>query len=130
MRLTRPRQAAYDIVRAAPAHLSAVRIYDAARARDQRVAHASVYNAPHFLVGAGMIAEVVRPDGTISYDRETSPHDHVVCQRCGRIADVWRTPETSMPRGSHDAVKRQTGYTVDRHRVEFIGICPDCASRR
>jgi len=125
-RLTRPRQAVYEIITEAPQHLSAVEIDDALRQRGLRVAHASVYNALHYLVATGLIAEVLRPDGTLSYDRSTVPHDHVLCRVCNRIADVWRAPEDSLRRDAYDEVARRTGYTVERHHVAFVGLCPAC----
>lgn len=109
--------------------MSALEIDDALRRRGVRIAHASVYNALHYLVATGRIAEVLRPDGTLTYDRSTVPHDHVLCRVCDQIADVWRDPEDSLRKEAYAVVARQTGYTVERHRVEFVGVCPACRDR-
>lgn len=128
-RLTRPRQSVYEVVAEAPAHLSALEIDDALRRRGVRIARASVYNALHYLVATGRIAEVLRPDGTLTYDRSTVPHDHIRCRVCERIADVWREPASSLRDEAYDEVGRQTGFTVERHRVELVGVCPACRDR-
>lgn len=123
-RLTRHRQAVWDAVAARPEHLTAAQVYDAVRQHDARMAYATVYNALHFLVDAGLIAEVRRPDGVVAYDRETAPHDHVICRLCGRLADVPHANERAAR--SYAAVARETGFTVEQHRVEFVGVCPAC----
>ncbi len=125
-RLTRHRQAVLATVSAQPLHLTAADVYDAVRQHDPGIAYATVYNALHYLVAAGLIAEVRRPDGVVSYDRETAPHDHVICTRCGAIGDVWRTYAVDAWPRTYADVKAQTGFTVEQHRVEFAGLCPSC----
>jgi Fur family peroxide stress response transcriptional regulator len=125
-RLTPHRRTVWEVVAARPAHLTAAQIYDVVRARDAHMAIATIYNALHYLVQAGIIAEVRRPDGVIAYDRETRPHDHVICRLCGRLADVPPVPVHEQTAQSYATVARQTGFTVERHRVEFVGCCPSC----
>jgi Fe2+ or Zn2+ uptake regulation protein len=125
-RLTRHRRTVWEVVAARPEHLTAAQIYDAVRACDARMAVGTVYNALHYLVQAGIIAEVRRPDGVIAYDRQTTPHDHVICRVCGRLADVPPIPVHEQTARAYATVARQTGFTVERHRVEFVGCCPAC----
>src|SRR5262249_45177375 len=87
-RLTRHRQAVFDTIAAQSAHLTAAEIYEAVQHTQPHIAFATVYNALHYLVHARLIAEVRRPDGVIAYDRNTAPHDHIICRRCGRLDDV------------------------------------------
>lgn len=125
-RLTRHRQAVLETVAARPAHLTAAEVYDTVRQHDPGIAYATVYNALHYLVDAGLIAAVRRPDGVVSYDRETAPHDHVICQRCGAIGDVRRSNAVDACPSAYADVTAQTAFTVERHRVEFFGLCPAC----
>ncbi len=125
-RLTRHRQAVLQTVRAGPTHPTAAEVYDAVRAYDPGIAFATVYNSLHYLVSAGLIAEVRRPDGVVSYDRETRPHDHVICRRCGTIGDVHRSPALSLGADAYSEVVAQTNFTVERHQVEFVGLCLAC----
>ncbi len=125
-RLTRHRQAVWEAVAARPEHLTAAQVYDAVRHHDARIAYGTVYNALHYLVDAGLIAEVVRPDGVVAYDRETAPHDHVVCRVCGRFADVPNTGLRAEVAAGYADIARQTGYAIDQHRVTYSGVCPAC----
>ncbi len=125
-RLTRHRQAVLETVAARPVHLTAAEVYDVVRGRDSGIAYATVYNALHYLVSAGLIAEVRRPDGVVSYDRDTAPHDHALCRVCGAIADVHRTSDTAPGAGAYGEVALQTGFVVEGRRIEFVGLCPRC----
>ena len=127
-RLTPHRQAVFDMVRARPTHMTAAQIYHSVHLVQPQIAFATVYNALHHLVQIGLIAEVRQPDGVVAYDRETRPHDHIICVRCGRLDDV---PSHSGP--SHDAaayreVAARTGYAVEGHRTEYAGLCPECGT--
>jgi len=130
LRLTRHRQAVLETVAARPAHLTAAEVYDVVRGHDSGIAYATVYNALHYLVSAGLIAEVRRPDGVVSYDRDTVPHDHALCRACGAIADVHRTIETAPGTGAYGEVARQTGFVIEGRRIEFVGLCPHCHAYR
>ena len=125
-RLTQHRQEVLDAVAARPAHLSAAQVYDLVHQAQPRIAFATVYNALHYLVKVGLIAEVRQPDGVVAYDRNTAPHDHIVCRLCGRLDDVPAEPGRAVDAHVHAAVADSTGYTVEGHRVEYTGICPTC----
>lgn len=125
-RLTAHRRAVLDTIATLPGHPDASEVYDAVRRRRPRIAIGTVYAALHHLAAAGLIAPLRRPDGVVAYDRETRPHDHVVCRRCGRLDDVPPAPVHERARDDYAAVTAQTGYAVERHRSEFIGLCPVC----
>jgi Fe2+ or Zn2+ uptake regulation protein len=126
-RLTTQRHAVLQVVQARPVHLTAAEVYDALRRAEPPIAFATVYNALHYLVNAGLIAEVRRLDGVIAYDRDTSPHDHIICQQCGRLDDAPALPQAHLARQGYAALAERTGYQVLGHRVEYRGLCPDCA---
>jgi Fe2+ or Zn2+ uptake regulation protein len=111
-------------------HLTAAQIYDAVHLIQPRIAFATVYNALHHLVRSGLIAEVRQPDGVVAYDRETLPHDHIICLRCGRLDDVPPLLAPSRDAATYKEVAARTGYTVEGHRTEYAGLCPECRSGR
>lgn len=57
----------------------------------------------------------------------TEHHHHLVCSGCGVVADV------TLPQALEDAIsgaeKRigaETGYDIEHHSLDFVGLCPDC----
>ena len=120
-RLTTNRQAVFEAVRSRYDHPTAAEVYTSVRQQRPHIAYGTVYNALHYLVDNGLLAEVRRPDGVVSYDRETRPHDHAICRVCGKLADVPNHATLN-----YTPIEQQTGFVIDAHRVEFIGRCPSC----
>jgi Fe2+ or Zn2+ uptake regulation protein len=120
-RLTANRQAVLETVGELMDHPTAAQVFDAVHVRRPRMAVGTVYTALHYLVDCGLIAEVRRPDGVVSYDRNTRPHDHAVCRLCGRLVDV-HGPTLA----TYAEVEAQTGFAVEQHRVVYLGVCPSC----
>ncbi len=125
-RLTRHRQSVRNVVTSQPEHLTAAQIYDLLCQQEARMAFGTVYNALHYLVGTGLLAEVRRSDGVIAYDQDTSPHDHVTCRLCGRLADVPPDSSQDAAASTYEQVAQRTGFTVEQHNITFVGVCPDC----
>jgi Fur family ferric uptake transcriptional regulator len=50
-------------------------------------------------------------------------HHHLICERCGKVTD-FREDATldALVRG----VEQRTAFRVESHRLELIGVCPDC----
>jgi Fur family ferric uptake transcriptional regulator len=49
-------------------------------------------------------------------------HGHLVCARCGRIIEL----KECYTRDAEKALGDATGFRIDSHLLEFIGLCPDC----
>jgi Fur family ferric uptake transcriptional regulator len=124
-RLTDHRRAVLDAVHRLPGHPTAAEVFDAVRATRPRIAFGTVYTALHYLVEHDRVAAVRLPNGVVSYDRNTVPHDHLVCRVCGALADV--PGHVSVP---YYAIESRTGFRVEGHRVEFVGLCPACLARQ
>ena len=53
-----------------------------------------------------------------------SHHDHLRCERCGKIIEFHdRTIEKAQ-----EAIFDRYGFTPLGHRMELIGLCPGCAA--
>jgi Fur family ferric uptake transcriptional regulator len=76
------------------------------------------------LTGIGAVERLDLPNGNHSYVRCDSRghHHHLVCVRCQRAVDLESIGMTPIIADVED----QTGYRVDRHRVELFGLCPAC----
>lgn len=54
-------------------------------------------------------------------------HHHLMCSSCGLVADVGASPalERSLAEAARMASK-ETGFEVSSHRIDLVGLCPDC----
>ena len=124
LRVTQPRLAVLDAVRAQP-HLDTKALISAARARLGAVSHQAVYDVLRALVDAGLVRRI-QPEGSDArYEtRVGDNHHHVVCRDCGAIADVdCATGAAPCLTPSADA-----GFVIDEAEVVFWGRCPSCAA--
>ena len=126
LRVTRPRLAVLDAVRAQP-HLDTQALIRAARARVGAVSHQAVYDVLGALVDTGLVRRI-QPEGSDArYEaRVGDNHHHVVCRDCGAIADVdCTTGAAPCLTPSADA-----GFVIDEAEVLFWDRCPSCAAGR
>lgn len=126
LRLTPQRRAVLEVVRSASDHPTAAEIYERVKRRRPGIAYATVYNALAALVRGGQVLELSFGDAASHYDGRTDRHDHAVCVRCGRLADV----AGELPRAHLQDAATQTGYQLSGYHTEFYGLCPSCASTR
>ncbi|SFR66914.1 Fur family transcriptional regulator, ferric uptake regulator [Agromyces sp. CF514] len=83
----------------------------------------SVHNILADLTAAGLIRRIEPAGSAALYERRIDDnHHHVVCSRCGAVADVdcvvghapCLTPSTT------------SGFAIQTAEVTFWGVCPDC----
>jgi Fur family transcriptional regulator, ferric uptake regulator len=94
------------------------------RRRQLGVARATIFRTLELLTGLGAVERLDLPNGDHSYVRcdTRSHHHHLVCTRCQRAIDLEQIGMSPIIAG----IERETGYRVDRHRVELFGLCPSC----
>lgn len=110
-----------QVIEGSEDHPTAAELYDRVRQLLPGIGLATVYRNLSALVEEGWVREV-RAGGSTQYDRRRDRHDHVVCSRCGKLADVV----LSLPHGALEEAERVTGYRITEHHVELLGVCADC----
>jgi Fur family transcriptional regulator, peroxide stress response regulator len=121
LRLTKPRRAVLDVVRASFAHPSAGTVYESVRHKLPRVSLATVYRNLRTLAAEGFLQELPAPSG-MRFDGRMDSHDHFTCVACHRIYDVPPLPPSAVLK----RVRSMTGFEVLQQRIEFYGRCRTC----
>jgi Fur family transcriptional regulator, stress-responsive regulator len=123
LRVTRPRVAVLGAVHGHP-HADTETVIRSVRAELPEVSHQTVYDALNALTAAGLVRRI-QPSGSVArYEsRVGDNHHHVVCRKCGVIADVdCAVGEAPCLTASDDL-----GFAIDEAEVIYWGVCPDCA---
>ncbi len=124
-RVTRQREVVCRALLSTPGHPSAYDVHAAVRRLDSRVSLATVYGTLRALVASGAISELaVVGDGATHYETNTRPHANFVCQRCGRVEDMFDVQVDSL-----QAAAQRRGHEVHGLHVVVVGACADCKSR-
>ena len=125
MPVTAQRIAVLRAVHQAP-HATADEVAAAAHANIGSISRQSVYNTLSTFVEQGIVRRI-QPIGSLARyeDRVGDNHHHVVCRRCGAIADV----QCAVGRRPCLAASETHGFTIDEADVSYWGVCPACARR-
>jgi Fe2+ or Zn2+ uptake regulation protein len=82
------------------------------------------------LIEAGIVQRVsgAGDHGRFELAEELSGHHHhLVCASCARVEDVQPSPRLERALGeSVRAAAEEQGYQVSEHRLDLLGLCPDC----
>lgn len=126
VRITETRKAVIDFIIQSHDHPSADMIYQALLPAFPNMSLATVYNNLKVLIDEGFVSELkVRNDTTTYYDFMGHQHLNVICEKCGRIADM----DLDLPDVQQEAAD-QTGYQITKSQMVVYGICPDCVARQ
>lgn len=105
-------------------HPSAEDIYSEMRKIFPTMSLATVYNTLDALQQRGYVVALGIDHNKKRFDPDTEPHHHVICLKCGRIADIRM--EYELP--SSDIEK--TGFEITGSHMELYGTCPECRKSR
>lgn len=122
-RVTGPRRRVAELIGGRTGHFTAADLLEDAARRDLPAGRATVFRSLELLVELGLVERLDLPTGGHAYIRcEPVHHHHVVCGACGRSVEVEDCGMTAVAR----EVARRTGFSIDGHRLELYGRCPDC----
>ena len=116
---TKQKSLVLEIVSATCDHKTAEEIYLAAKEKMPQIAMGTVYRNLAQLVSEGLIRKIGVPNGPDRYDGCTQPHEHLFCDACGKIVDLWCGDLT-------DAIEARTGSIIHSYTLDLHGLCPEC----
>ena len=122
--LTRQRDLVAQVVFLSEDHLSVDGIRRELRRHGERVGLATVYRTLDLLVESGLVRAHEFGEGFKRYEPAGAQGDHVhlICERCGRVAEFTNERlERMLP-----ALSDEHGFQHRRHRVEIYGVCRTC----
>jgi Fe2+ or Zn2+ uptake regulation protein len=125
-RTTRQLEQVFKALQHDHTHPFAHEIYRRVHRKLPRISLATVYRNLHSLVAEGKIRTLLLDEQGARFDPETSPHDHFVCARCGRVIDLF----LRRARRIDLSPLAKQGYVVTTHNLTVHGICQVCAARR
>ena len=123
VRVTAPRLSVLAALADGPSHVSAEAIVAAVRAHVGDTSPQTVYNVLRTLTDAGLVRRIEPAGSPGLYElRVADNHHHVVCRRCGAIADIPCIV------GAAPCLEpsQTSGFAIDEAEITFWGLCPRC----
>jgi Fe2+ or Zn2+ uptake regulation protein len=103
-------------------HPTADRIYQQLKDEIPSLSLGTVYRNLNVLIEQGLVQRIPFGSGQDRFEARIEPHYHLVCEKCGKVTDL------SLPHYSeiNEHAQRVSGFKVNRHRIDFFGICKEC----
>jgi Fur family ferric uptake transcriptional regulator len=124
-KLTPQRKAIITVLGNCSEHLTPADIYARLHKKYPGIGLVTVYRTLELLQESGLLCEVHIGDSCRSYLKRQRPgehHHHLVCRDCGRVAD-FKDCELECLK---ERLEKETGFSISRHLLEFMGLCPQC----
>ena len=125
-RMTKQRRIILEEIRKLKTHPTADEVYEIVHERLPKISLGTVYRNLDRLSECGEIAKLETSGSQLRFDANTDRHYHVRCVHCGRVDDLdgvrIRVPEAR--------VQEAVDYDIVGHRLEFLGVCPQCKCGR
>ena len=124
MRKSRQRELIIDIITGNTSHPTAEAVYQKARETDPTISLGTVYRNLRLLAEEKKILTLETEDKSLHYDYNTAPHAHFICEKCGRILDIFDED------GDTGRLLKEKGFTVKSAKRIYYGECGDCAKKK
>lgn len=106
----------------AKGHVTSDDLFQTVREQNPTIGYTTVYRTMKLLSEAGLATERHFDDGITRYELEHEHHDHLVCEKCGKIIEF----ECEAIETAQSEIAREHGFQILRHRHELYGNCRDC----
>ncbi len=122
-RLTRPRRAIARVLAESEDWLRPEVVHQRARRYCPSLGLVTVYRTLDLMLRLGLVRRVHLEDGCHGYAPSHAGHGHyLVCRRCRQVVEFADCDLEPLLR----KVSRRTGFRVDDHLLELLGLCPAC----
>jgi Fur family peroxide stress response transcriptional regulator len=119
---SRQRQLIYNAVVKNEIHPTAEDVYNLLKDENPRLSLSTVYRNLGKLADSGRLLRLHIADGPDRFDGNTLHHYHCVCEKCGKVLDIYINYMAEV-----DArIEIETGLKIKKHRIIFTSICEDC----
>jgi len=123
-RSSKQRRVILETLQGVTSHPTADELFAMVREKLPQVSLGTVYRNLEMLSETGQIQKLELAGVQRHYDGEASPHLHIRCAECDRVADVHDVDGPNL-----DSVFPKTtgnGFHVTGYRLELSGLCPHC----
>lgn len=122
LRMTRQRQVILEELCSVYSHPSADEIYEMVRKRLPRISLGTVYRNLEILAESGVIQKLEFGGNLKRFDGNPHQHYHIRCVLCDRLVDAPYDLHLEI----EDNLGAATDFKIIGHKLEYIGICPQC----
>ncbi len=122
-KLTPQRRSVIQAIASTQDHLTPAAIYQKVHQDQPSIGLATIYRTLDILAKLELICELHAGGSCHSYTiGAPGHHHHLICSNCGEVIDFAGYDLTQL----EQRLSRQTGFEIEGHLLEFIGLCQNC----
>ena len=122
-KLTPQRRVVIRTIASSRDHLTPTAIYEKVHQDHPNVGLVTIYRTLEILAKLELICELHAGGSCHSYTISVPQHHHhLICSNCGRVADFTGHNLSELER----RLAKESGFRIDGHLLEFIGLCQAC----
>ena len=122
LRSTPARRAISDFLEKSLSPVDAEQIIEFLRSKSLKTNKATVYRNLENLYRNGFLERLEFGEGKFRYEIKKNHHHHLICTDCGRVEEVSGEYLLDL----EDKIRRENGFLIKNHSLEFFGLCKDC----
>jgi Fur family ferric uptake transcriptional regulator len=109
-------------------HIDAEALLESMQKKGLKTSRATLYRNLDLLARYGFVKKQRLASNRFLYEHmhPGQKHDHLVCSRCGRVAEFVSPTIEAMQR----EICRAHGFDPEEHTLQIHGLCLDCAGQR
>ena len=124
---SKQRECIINIIRNLRTHPTAEEIYMKVKQVDEKISRSTVYRNINILVENGDVTKISMPVGPDRYDYNHETHNHIICEKCGKVYDFYY----DIPKSLKNEIQNQLfGKISLTDSIEINGICYECKSKK
>lgn len=117
--MTKRRKLIFDIIQLSMEHMTAEEIFMKAKQKQPSIAVGTVYRNLGLMTETGEIRRISIPYAPDRYDKALLPHEHLICQNCGKLSDISVSD-------LKEYLERQTGIEILGYDLNLRYLCNAC----
>ena len=122
-KLTPQRCVVIQAIASGQEHLTPNAIYEKVHQGRPSIGLVTIYRTLDILAKLRLICELHAGDSCRSYTISAPEHHHhLICSKCGTVADFIGYDLSEL----EQRLSLETGFKVEDHLLEFIGLCQNC----
>jgi len=123
-KLTPQRRAVLKVLSSSQEHLTPTDIFEKVQPEYPGIGLVTIYRLLQILTEFGLICEVRANDNSRRYliRRQPEHHHHLICSGCGTVVEFTDCDLSGLGK----RLSRETGFEIETHLLEFVGLCQSC----
>ena len=117
--MTKQRELILSILKQSDRHLTADEIFFLAKLKMPSIAMATIYNNLNAMNELGIIKRLHIDGVADCFDKIMEPHDHLLCDRCGKITDI-RLPALT------ETLEDELAVEIEDYELTVHYVCHEC----